>query len=204
MELIVISYPESLAEEAQQINRLFQHGLAHFHLRKPQWETERIERLIRHIKKQYHSRIVMHSHFHLAEKYSLGGIHFSASTKMDIKQWMSFHGSTSISCHTLEELENLSLEIDYTFLSPIFDSISKSGYKGVHNLAKVKNFLDSYDQCRVFALGGIDTENAALCREAGFSGVAVLGVVWIKDIFVNSSLDNYLKIQQACQASVRM
>lgn len=201
MKLIVISYPESLPDEARQINRLFQHGLEHFHLRKPQWETARAEQLILQIEKQYYSRIVIHNHLHLAEKYGLAGIHFSASTKTFMEQWAQFTGSKSISCHSMEELETLPAGIDYAFLSPVFNSISKKGYPGMQNLQIVGTFLKTYSKCSVFALGGIDAKNTDICRQMGFNGIAVLGFLWQDGASAKRSMDNFIKIQKICQAT---
>ena len=68
---------------------------------------------------------------------------------------------------------------DYLFLSPLFDSISKSGYRaaftdGELRDAAARGLLGE----RVVALGGIRPELLPRVRELGFGGAALLGAVW--------------------------
>ena len=59
MELRLISYPDSFANEAKLINELFALGLMHFHLRKPDWNEEKVTKLLKQIDSRFHSRIVI-------------------------------------------------------------------------------------------------------------------------------------------------
>jgi thiamine-phosphate pyrophosphorylase len=54
----------------------------------------------------------------------------------------------------------------------VFDSISKPGYKGMHNKSAEKFNRP------VLALGGIDDTNISRLREWGFTGAALLGAIW--------------------------
>ena len=86
--------------------------------------------------------------------------------------------SMSRSCHSLEEVSE-SRFFDYLFLSPVFDSISKAGYKQgfmPEQLAEAKNRKIINE--KVFALGGITAENIPVVRNYGFGGIAVLGTLW--------------------------
>ena len=69
------------------------------------------------------------------------------------------------------------------FLSPIFDSISKTGYTSSFDLSAVQESLQKLAtrpgyQPQVLALGGISAKTLPLARQAGFAGAAVLGAVW--------------------------
>ena len=120
---------------------------------------------------------------------------------------ISLH-SQYLKFHSLKELESCKEEYDYAFLSPIFDSISKVGYKSTFNLDEVKSFLQKrkkyFNQCHaersrsillndkkdfsaalemtdsraLIALGGIDENKIEIVSELGFDGVAVLGALW--------------------------
>ena len=86
------------------------------------------------------------------------------------------------SAHSFEELEKISESAEICFLSPVFDSISKFGYKTKFSkdelrkgIANWKNFHRSQ---KLFALGGIEAENIAEAVELGFDGAAALGAVW--------------------------
>jgi thiamine monophosphate synthase len=80
------------------------------------------------------------------------------------------------SCHSAAELVRLSTE-DYVTVSPIYASSSKPGYGPPLGPAGLRRL------CRlagrpVLALGGIETQaQAAACRRAGATAVAVMGAV---------------------------
>ncbi|MFY9292737.1 MAG: thiamine phosphate synthase [Methylorubrum rhodinum] len=62
---------------------------------------------------------------------------------------------------------------DYATLSPIFSTASKPGYGPALGLSAL-------EACRtlpipVFALGGIDANNASICLDAGAAGIAAMG-----------------------------
>ena len=125
MKWIIITSPEFLSGEAIFIDKLFSQGLDLLHLRKPEASLEAYKRLLLQIPKHWYSRIVLHEHFALAEKFGLHGIHLNRRCSQVPD---SFRGSISCSCHTLEEVKKQKASKDYVFLSPIFDSISKVGY----------------------------------------------------------------------------
>lgn len=172
MKTIVITSPVPVKDEATVCNLLFDHGLELLHLRKPGGNREAYETFIRKIRCCYRKRIVIHDHYSLAEKYRLRGIHLKSGQGIHYSDYPDCR--VSISCHSVEEIRHLPFRPEYCFLSPVFDSISKPGYRS--------RFADMPDLSGipfpVIALGGITPEKTALCREAGFQGVAVLGYIW--------------------------
>ena len=85
----------------------------------------------------------------------------------------------SFSLHSFEEIENLPCSLDYAFLSPIFQSISKQDYPSAFS----KNDLVNFFQLRksttpIVALGGIREENLEQLQQIGFVGIALLGSIW--------------------------
>ena len=80
--------------------------------------------------------------------------------------------------HSLEELQQDWQCLDYAFLSPIFDSISKKGYlAGGFNIEEVTSALAAAP-LPVYALGGVTAERIPLLKKMGFAGVGVIGTVW--------------------------
>ncbi len=65
--------------------------------------------------------------------------------------------------------------VDYAFLSPIFDSISKAGYNSHFEEQVLRKYADQGLLDNVVALGGIDGENVVKVRDLGFAGAAFLG-----------------------------
>ena len=196
MKLLIISSPDPMKQEATMINRLFESGLKHFHLRKPGWSQKEITTLLKSIKSQYYERIVVHTCLQLAVDFGLGGIHFNSKTKDQPEQWSSFEGSRSISCHRLQELEQLPPQIAYAFLSPIFPSISKPGYQTDFNRGELQYVLSTYQKAKVIALGGVAPGNIQTCRQIGFDGVAVLGSIWQKDCSPKSIINQFLQLNE--------
>ena len=188
MKWITITSPEFLSGEATFIGKLFLQGLDLLHLRKPEASLEAYKRLLLQIPKHWYSRIVLHEHFALAEKFGLHGIHLNRRCSQVPD---SFRGSISCSCHTLEEVKKQKASKDYVFLSPIFDSISKVGYHAAFSStllkqAAVENVIDE----KVIALGGITAKNIPLVKEWHFGGVALLGDIWKR--MSDPQVDEYL------------
>ncbi len=180
MEVIVISWPEHIDGEIDLIHHMFEEGLDIFHLRKPDYNDEQLVEFLDQIKPVFHSRIKIHSSFGLLERYRLGGMHIPVA--MILKSniiGLKKHNNISISSsfHSFEEVKGKNEQIDYAFLSPVFDSISKKNYKGAFDCNELKKVLKLADT-RIIALGGCKAGNLNQVRELGFSGAAVLGAVW--------------------------
>ena len=175
LRLIIITYPDFIAEEATKINALFDAGLEILHIRKPKASKEEYVALLDNIQSYWHSKIKIHEYFELTDDYNLLGIHLNARNPM-------YKGDKQVqiskSCHSLEELSAIDA-YDYVFLSPIFDSISKEGYAsnfsdGVLKEASCQGIIND----KVIALGGIDVITLPLVKQYAFGGVAVLGSIW--------------------------
>ena len=178
MKWIVITMPDFIENEANYINQLFEAGLDLLHLRKPDSRIEDCERLLQETNPKLHPRIVVQDHFSLCKKYHLHGIHLN---RRNHQVPDGFQGSLSRSCHSFEEVTEAQKEgvFSYVFLSPIFDSISKKGYK--HNFAN-KDLEDAGNNGiineKVIALGGIIPQFIPQLRAWNFGGAAFLGDIW--------------------------
>lgn len=170
--IIVISNPTPVANEAATINRLFDEGLEIFHVRKKDFSEREMREYIENISEKYFSKLVLHSHYHLAQEYHLKGIHVSANNKN-----MVFNKPVSVSFHSLNEIKEFSIDFSYGFLSSIFNSISKTGYKSAFDLNELKSFLKDREE-KVIALGGIDENNIDQLKDINFAGIALLGAIW--------------------------
>ena len=111
-----------------------------------------------------------------------------------LERWMlgldiKWHGNIlpwQGSAHSFQELEKIGDNIEICLLSPVFDSISKFGYKAGFGrqelrdgIAAWKDFQKKENRSqKLFALGGVEAGNIAELAELGFDGAAVLGTVW--------------------------
>ena len=195
MRIIVISAPDFLPGEAEAVTALLEAGAWRVHVRKPAAGSDSIARLLEHIPAALYSRISLHDHHELAARFGVGGVHLN-SRNPSVPD--GFGGMVSRSCHSIAELSQYSSVCDYMFLSPIFDSISKSGYVSRFSLEEIRRRIvagsdvatarmdvmssdgncRSVDWGRVFALGGVCPDNVRLLEDVGFGGAAVLGYIW--------------------------
>jgi len=168
MKCMVITRPDFFEGEAAAIAAILCSGVIdRVHIRKPGAAESEIRRLIEAVPAFLHSRLSLHDCHTLAADYG-AGVHLNARNP-DIPT--DFTGVVSRSCHSLEEAEAYD---DYRFLSPVFDSISKSGYRAAFNLEELKGKVDD----SFIALGGVTPERLPMLAEIGFGGAAFLGYIW--------------------------
>lgn len=198
MKWIIITTPTFISHEAKYIDQLFEAGIDLLHLRKPDSTSEECEQLLQKIDPKWYPQIVIHDHFELCEKYHLHGIHLNRRNSQIPE---NFQGSLSRSCHSFKEVsesvdnanpvfssaDNASPDFpkgskpkfDYVFLSPIFDSISKKGYKHSFSNRDLEDAGNSgIINEKVIALGGVIPPFIPQLRAWNFGGVAFLGDVW--------------------------
>lgn len=176
MQLIAVSSPRFLEKESEAIRCLFDAGLQTFHLRKPDAGSDSIRHLLDMIPGKYHSCIVLHDAFSLTAAYPVKGIHLNKRNQIVPE---GFSGSISRSCHSIEEVQTCVNQYDYVFLSPIFDSISKEGYRSRFSETDLFDAAQTgIINRKVIALGGIDEYSLSRIVPFGFGGVAVLGMLW--------------------------
>lgn len=185
--LVLLTGPEANATDLAVLPSLFEAGLPVLHVRKPTWSGTQLEAYIQAIPARYHGRLVLHSHYELAARYALKGIHLTEHARQDPalrQQLRQLPGrSISASLHTLGAVAQHRRRYAYVFLSPIFPSISKTDYPAGFALTQVANLLHRLAarpgyRPQVVALGGVTPDNVGLVRQAGFAGAAVLGSIW--------------------------
>jgi len=195
MKLLAISNPTFIPDEAALINSLFREGLVCLHIRKPESCEDEFRALITKIEPEFLERIALHQHHHLAEEFVIRRLHFTEKDRKmtapeTLKNLKSSNFSLSTSIHDLEETDHLSLHFSYTFFGPVFDSISKSGYKSA--LPNNLYIKPEIKKIPIIGLGGISIKNVAKVREMNFDGAAVLGSLWQETEY---TISNFRKIR---------
>ncbi len=206
---ILITLPELIPGEAALIVALQQAGAGIIHLRKPGADPNRLTALLDELKAAGadFQRLTLHGPESLARRYGFGGIHLKNDELDRRAEALSQHRDTksslesstlrlSGSAHSWDEARRWAPVVDYLWLSPLFDSISKVGYRSGIDLTEASRWLLNARQPqdtantndptrfpypeRIVALGGISAENIVRVRMAGFGGAAVLGDLWAK------------------------
>lgn len=176
MKLIIITSPDFIPDEARIVTELFKAGLDLLHVRKPDADVHAVENLLQGIAPEYRTRIVIHDFFSLKDKYLLGGIHLNSRHP---EAPANYEGILSRACHSLEEVETTVSRFNYVLMSPVYDSISKQGYRsGYSQEALQQAQAERIINEKVVALGGISAANLSEIKALGFGGAALLGDIW--------------------------
>ena len=176
--IIVITQPSFVSDEGMLVNRLFESGVDRVHIRKPGASEGEHRRLIEEIDRKWHERLSLHDCHELALEYGCG-VHLNGRNPIPPSTTGAASVLLSASCHSLAEVEQRKQSCDYVFLSPLFDSISKQGYRSAFSADDIRNAAKSgIIDGRVIALGGISLNHLEIVKTMGFGGAAMLGDVW--------------------------
>ena len=182
MKLIVVSPEHDDPREIKVLHQLIEAGLTHYHLRKPTWDRRCLAVWLGAVSSEHHKHIVLHSHHDLARDFAVGGLHARDVAKDSLQVPIASKSGPDIlrsrSVHELASFRSALQCYDRVVFSPVFSSISKSGYVPQVAHADVKSVLEFPRIAEAFALGGVNAARVAVCRGLGFDGVAVLGAVW--------------------------
>lgn len=97
-----------------------------------------------------------------------------------VRMTLGFHTPVGASVHSVERAQEAAMEgANYLLYGPVFPTSSHPGTPSV-GLEGLKQVVQSVN-IPVFAVGGIDSENAGSCLQAGAAGVAVISAVWKAD-----------------------
>ena len=196
---IIFSYPTELPNEVDMVNEVLATEIDYFHIRKPEFDTLAMQNYIESIHSEHYHKLVVHSHYECVKRYELAGIHLNKKglnsirteeesdkcyieplllKNRQIEVFGDRPGIVSASAHSFDEILSFPFAVDYVTLSPIYDSITKPGYKSEYtDIQKLKLFLAGCPT-KVIALGGVKEENEAALKEIGFAGFAILGQYW--------------------------
>lgn len=178
--LIGITLPEydNAAAERLRITSLIESGkIEYFHIRKPNFDLETMCRYLGGFSRTIRERLCLNDCCELAEEFSIGGVHLNSRNNYSAPE--GFCGRISCSCHSIAEVQKYKSLCDYVFLSSVFDSISKQGYKAALNQEELKKAANEgiIDE-NVFALSGVEPSKFGKLKEMGFCSAAMTGCLW--------------------------
>lgn len=176
MKIIAITTPKVVDEDVCIITHLLNMGIYTIHLRKPDSNIDECRKLLTRLTAEQRSRIIIHNFPELFFEFSLKGIHInkSVTTLPD-----RYNGFKTRSCHSFDEITRYKGEYDYLFLSPIFDSISKIGYKSAFSKEELqKASSEGIIDNKVIALGGVTYNKIPYLKGLNFGGVAMIGELY--------------------------
>jgi len=175
MKLVVVSSPKNHPDEIAEVIKMFDLGLEYFHIRKPRMGKKQLAEYIKQFPMKYRERIVIHSYHGLASKLKLGGIHLSRKhrkrgkfyqLKLSIKQLVNRKMRVTRTFHKLTDVTNDRRKYAYTFLSPVFDSITHSTLSGGFSKRALLVMIPQAKQ-PVLAMGGVTSDRFEEIKELG-------------------------------------
>ena len=181
--LVVITPADHLPGETECWKELLSAGADAILLRKPGWTEDDYVNLLEQTDPAVYPHILIAQYCQLQQRYGLLGAHFSENLRNSTPpQWLEALRSEgcllSTGIHHTKDLPVMRAYWDLLLLSPVFDSISKPGYKGqVETDFRLQRDIRA-GNARVLALGGMDQSNAGLAQQMGFDGIALLGALW--------------------------
>ncbi|MGB0165274.1 MAG: thiamine phosphate synthase [Luteibaculum sp.] len=175
---VCISPEEELKNELSTVCWILENTSARIHIRKPDWPLEKIVKYLKGLPKDVLPRISVHGNcLEAKEDFDAVGRHFKSyelvKTEADNRVYSkSFHSFSGL------DLEAL----DYAFIGPVYQSISKAKYPQAWTQQELEKHLEQIgpQKSKLIALGGIGSENAKKLLKMGFGGFAVLGSIWMQ------------------------
>lgn len=184
-----MSSPGIHDNEIDEVIQMFEAGLRHFHVRKPRMSHRELKQYLNGYPEQYRKRLVLHTYHGLAYEMGLGGIHLSRSHRKRkrlyrIRLWLRRRANPGLTVtrtfHKLTDLGQDKRTYSYSFLSPIFDSLSQNSLAGGYSRRALLIMIPQARQ-PVYAMGGVRPDNIEEVAALGFGGAVLLGALWKSD-----------------------
>ncbi|MDV7696411.1 thiamine phosphate synthase [Chryseobacterium soli] len=185
--IIVITHEDLISHEIDTINEMFRAGLDLLHIRKPFINDEEMKVLINGIDQTFHPKLVLHSHYEVGKLYNISRFHVREADRVNglYRSKIEEANIISTSVHQINDYNMLGNEWQYSFISPVFPSISKKGYgqdtKMMEDLPYRNNIY-----VKLIALGGIDENTLKKVFHTGADGAALLGAIWNSSTPINT------------------
>lgn len=178
MRRIGITSEVEVFREQERIINFIQSGYVnYFHIRKPSFSEQQMREYLAVFPNEVRQKLSLHDFHSLAFEMGIGGIHINKRNPILKEEYNEKR--VSVSCHSIEQVKEWKERASYVFLSPIFDSISKKGYKSAFSFNKLKKYFnDKILDNKVVALGGVTKDNIKELENIGFSSCALLSDLW--------------------------
>lgn len=202
MKIVVISPKYNLDNEKQVVIRLFEQGVHSFHLNKPLHRYNQLRGYLDAIPKEFHNRIIIHTHHKLIMDYDLQGVHYTrVHLEPTFKNWwqnkrLAPYTENMVKTATHRKLSSLyeksEIDLDYVFLNPVFDPITGKMQSGFYE-EPVKQ-ANKRAGLKIIAQGGIDSRRIEQIEGLGFYGMALNNFLWSRE----DPVEEYKKFISRC------
>jgi len=158
-----------------------------------------LARDIRAITTAHGARLLINSRVRIAADVNADGVHLPRDASIgEARRVMGPRALIGVSAHSAGELARAVAEgADFVTLSPVFPTGSKPWVTDALGLARFASLVETA-MLPVYALGGVQRENARDCLKAGAYGIAVVSsIMGAPD--VGEATQSYLQIMMGPQ-----
>jgi len=153
-------------------------------LREKDLTSEATTSLVRHgvtLSRKTGKIFLVNSHTRIALAEGADGVHLTST--QNVGEVVRARGRSEFligkSVHSFEEARQAEVEgADYVLLGPVFDPLSKERQMAPLGLNALRDAVERL-RIPVFALGGVDKQNAEEVLKTGVAGIA--GISWARD-----------------------
>jgi thiamine-phosphate pyrophosphorylase len=160
----------------ERVRAAFSAGIDYVQIREkdmPARELAGLVQALAELPEKRNCRLLVNDRLDIARSCGADGVHLPADSlpPSDVRRFVGNNFIIGVSCHNTEEVKRAGASgADYVLVAPVFDTASKPGMKPMGLAALGDICRDS--PVPVLALGGVSTDNALSCVQAGCKGVA--------------------------------
>ncbi len=206
MKTIIYTPANNIENEVEIISELLDNGADYLYIYKPELDDYSIVDFVETMPEKYWKKCISTSLI-ITKEFDLGGYHFTRDIVQKNKKynekilaWLKETNKTSsVTAHSIEELEKYAGTFNHVIVSPIFPSISKENHSYDWNMEELR--IMNYElriksqisnlKSQIFAVGGVDINKIDVVKNLNFDGVGLLGAIWID---AESAISNFNQI----------
>jgi thiamine-phosphate pyrophosphorylase len=163
---------------------LFELGVDYLYIKKPELDDFALVDFIEKIPKKYWNKCISNSLI-ITKEFDLAGYHFTRYIiqknefyNQKILDWLHQNNKiSSVSAHSIRDIDQYKKQFKHIIVSPIFKSISKENHEQKWNYETLKEKMKDNNSI-YFAVGGVQATNMEIVRQMNFDGIGILGTIW--------------------------
>ena len=139
----------------------------------PEAEYEALAQKVNAVCQEYGTECILHQNVEVAKRLGVKKIHLSLPLAQKYRKELEWFEKVGVSTHSLEQIRQAQeCSADYVFFGHVFATDCKKGVPP-RGLAKLRDVC-SGAKVPVYAIGGIEPDNAAQAIAAGAAGVCIM------------------------------